>query len=75
MKNLRTQLFIDNQWVDSVAGDCFETVDPSNETVIAKVSRARSEDVDLAPPTPSSISEVSYLILCPVIDDFDPSAS
>ena len=48
MKNLRTQLFIDNQWVDSVAGERFETVDPSNETVIGTVSRARAEDVDLA---------------------------
>ena len=48
MKNLRTQLFINNQWVDSVAGERFETVDPSNETVIGTVSRARAEDIDLA---------------------------
>ena len=66
MKNLRTQLFIDNQWVDSVAGDCFETVDPSNETVIAKVSRARSEDVDLAAKAASRAMQGPWPRLPPV---------
>ena len=66
MKNLRTQLFIDNQWVDSLAGDCFETVDPSNETVIAKVSRARSEDVDLAAKAASRAMQGPWPRLPPV---------
>lgn len=48
MTNLKTQLFIDNQWINSVANDRFETVDPSTENMITKVSRARAEDVNLA---------------------------
>jgi len=41
-------LFIDGQWVAPVKRGTFETVDPSNETVIARVAAATSEDIDRA---------------------------
>src|SRR5215469_4525395 len=42
------KLYIDGRWVAPVHNRNFETVDPSNEQVIAKVAAATSEDVDLA---------------------------
>ncbi|MCP3728698.1 aldehyde dehydrogenase family protein [Paraburkholderia sp. CNPSo 3272] len=42
------KLYIDGRWVAPVHNGHFETVDPSNEQVIAKVAAATSEDVDLA---------------------------
>jgi betaine-aldehyde dehydrogenase len=42
------QLFINGRWVAPVKGGTFETVDPSDETVIAKVAAATAEDIDLA---------------------------
>ncbi|WP_089166319.1 aldehyde dehydrogenase family protein [Caballeronia sordidicola] len=42
------QLFINGRWVAPVKGGVFETVDPSNETVLAKVAAATAEDIDLA---------------------------
>ncbi len=33
----RTQLFINNQYVDSVSGRTFETINPATEEVICKV--------------------------------------
>ncbi len=41
-------LFIDGQWAAPVKRGTFETVDPSNETVIARVAAATSEDIDRA---------------------------
>ena len=35
-----TQLFINNEFVDAVAGRRFETVDPSTEEVIALIAEA-----------------------------------
>jgi acyl-CoA reductase-like NAD-dependent aldehyde dehydrogenase len=35
-----TQLFINNEFVDSVSGKTFDTLNPSDETVIAKISEA-----------------------------------
>jgi coniferyl-aldehyde dehydrogenase len=35
-----TQLFINNKFLDSVAGRTFETVNPTDETVIARVAEA-----------------------------------
>lgn len=66
MEDLRTQLFIDDRWVDSVANERFETVDPSTEVVIAKVSRARAEDVDLAVRAASRAMQGSWPRLPPV---------
>ena len=45
------------------------------ETATVTPRPITAETVVRHAPTPSSISEVSYLILCPVIDDFDPSVS
>jgi len=43
-----TKLFINGEFVDSVSGKKFETLDPRTGKVIASVSEARQEDVDLA---------------------------
>lgn len=45
---LRTQLFINNEWVDAKSGKSFETIDPRTEEVIAKVQEAGEQDVDIA---------------------------
>ncbi|XP_001603449.1 retinal dehydrogenase 1 isoform X1 [Nasonia vitripennis] len=43
-----TKLFINNEWVDSVSGKKFTTINPANEKVIAEVSEAEKADVDKA---------------------------
>ncbi|KAM7509494.1 hypothetical protein LguiA_019947 [Lonicera macranthoides] len=43
-----TKLFINGDFVDSLSGKTFETVDPRNGEVIARVAEGRKEDVDLA---------------------------
>jgi hypothetical protein len=35
-----TQLFINNKFVDSVSGKTFDTLNPSDESVIAKIAEA-----------------------------------
>ena len=35
-----TQLFVNNAFVDSVSGRTFATINPSDETVIAKIAEA-----------------------------------
>jgi betaine-aldehyde dehydrogenase len=42
------KLFIDGQWAAPVHGASFETIDPSNEQVLAHVAAASAEDIDLA---------------------------
>ena len=42
------KLFINGQFVDSVAGNTFETINPNDESVICNVQEARKEDVDKA---------------------------
>jgi len=42
------RLFIDGQWVESVAGATFTTINPATEEPLAEVSEGRSEDVDRA---------------------------
>ncbi|TFE36892.1 aldehyde dehydrogenase family protein [Paraburkholderia dipogonis] len=42
------RLFIDGRWVAPAKNGTFDTIDPSNEQVIAKVAAATAEDVDLA---------------------------
>lgn len=41
-------LFINGEFVSSVSGKTFETVNPSTEEVLAVVSEAQKEDIDLA---------------------------
>ncbi len=43
-----TKLFIDNKWVDPVAGGEFETLNPATGEVLAKVAHAEKADVDKA---------------------------
>lgn len=43
-----TQLFIDGEFVDSVSGKKFETIDPATEQVITRVAEAEKADVDRA---------------------------
>ena len=43
-----TQIFIDNEFIDSVNGKKFPTIDPSNGEVICEVEEGDKEDVDVA---------------------------
>ena len=43
-----TQLFINNEFVDSVSGKTFATIDPTDETEIAQISEGDKADVDKA---------------------------
>ncbi|MGC4377137.1 aldehyde dehydrogenase family protein [Fictibacillus sp. Mic-4] len=44
----KLELFIDGQFVPSVCGKTFETLNPATEEVLAAVSEAQAEDIDLA---------------------------
>ncbi len=44
----QTKLLINNQWVDSVEGGSFETLNPATGEVIARVAAASAADVDKA---------------------------
>ena len=44
----KIELFIDGKFVPSVSGKTFETVNPSTEEVLALVSEAQEEDIELA---------------------------
>ncbi|XP_010254147.1 PREDICTED: aldehyde dehydrogenase family 2 member C4-like [Nelumbo nucifera] len=43
-----TKLFINGEFVDSISGKTFETIDPRNGEVIARVAEGDKADVDLA---------------------------
>nr|ACU16786.1 unknown [Glycine max] len=43
-----TKLFINGDFVDSISGRTFETIDPRKEEVIARVSEGDKEDIDIA---------------------------
>jgi len=45
---LRSQLFINNEWVDAKSKKTFDTINPADETKIATVQEAGKEDVDAA---------------------------
>jgi len=45
---LRTQLFINGQYVDPVKGGTFTTFNPATNTPIAEVANGTAEDVDIA---------------------------
>lgn len=42
------QLYIDGQWLAPAKGGSFDTFDPSDETLLARVAAATAEDVDSA---------------------------
>ncbi|NEN99800.1 MAG: aldehyde dehydrogenase family protein, partial [Moorea sp. SIO3I7] len=43
-----TQLLINNEWVESVSGKRFETINPATGEVICDVAEADAPDVDKA---------------------------
>uniref|UniRef100_A0A2N9FXP5 Aldehyde dehydrogenase 1 n=1 Tax=Fagus sylvatica TaxID=28930 RepID=A0A2N9FXP5_FAGSY len=43
-----TQLFINGEFVDSISGKTFETIDPRTGEVTARISEGDKEDIDLA---------------------------
>ncbi|VDN32208.1 unnamed protein product [Dibothriocephalus latus] len=43
-----SQLFINNEYVNSASGKTFETIDPSTESVICRVQEAEAADIDKA---------------------------
>lgn len=45
---LETRLFINNEFVNSVSGKTFDTVNPATEEVICSVQQALEADVDKA---------------------------
>ena len=45
---IETRLFINNEFVDSVSGKTFDTIDPATEQVICSVQEAGAADVDKA---------------------------
>ena len=45
---LQYQLFINSEFVDSVSKQTFDSINPFNQEVVAKVARASAEDVRLA---------------------------
>jgi aldehyde dehydrogenase (NAD+) len=46
--NLRTQCFINNEYVDAESGATFDTINPATEQVIAKVASGDKADIDKA---------------------------
>ena len=48
ISELQTKLFINNEFVDSVSGKTFPTVNPATEEVICELQEANAEDVDKA---------------------------
>ncbi|XP_002130073.4 cytosolic 10-formyltetrahydrofolate dehydrogenase [Ciona intestinalis] len=48
MLQMPHQLFINNEFVDAANGDEYNTINPADESVICKVSKATIEDVDEA---------------------------
>lgn len=44
----KTKLLINNEWVDSVSGNRFITINPATEEVICEVAEANADDLDLA---------------------------
>ena len=47
-EEIRTRLWIGNEWAEAEAGGRFATVNPATEEVIAEVAEARAADVDRA---------------------------
>eukprot|EP00960_Hanusia_phi_P064953 765966-Hanusia_phi.AAC.7 len=48
MSKYETRLFIDGEFVNSISGKTFQTINPATEEVICQVQEALPEDVDRA---------------------------
>lgn len=55
------QLFINNQFVDAKDNVTFDTINPTDESVICKVSKASVDDTDLAVAA-AKVSEQSLVL-------------
>jgi aldehyde dehydrogenase (NAD+) len=44
----QTKMLIDGEWVDSVSGKTFDTINPATEEVISSVAEGDAADIDLA---------------------------
>src|SRR5262245_7851660 len=42
------RLLIDGDWVESVSGETFETLNPATEETLASVAHGKAEDIELA---------------------------
>ena len=56
-----TKLFINNEWVDSVSGDSFATLNPATEQEICQVAAASREDVDIFMYSKNTLSYMTHL--------------
>ncbi|XP_075216471.1 aldehyde dehydrogenase [Lycorma delicatula] len=54
-----TGIFINNQWLKSVSGKTFPTIDPTTGNVIAEVQKGEKADIDLAVEAASEAFELS----------------
>ncbi|RCN24130.1 hypothetical protein ANCCAN_30180 [Ancylostoma caninum] len=43
-----TKLFINNEWVDATSKKTYDTINPANNTVIARIAEGDKPDVDKA---------------------------
>ena len=46
--HLKTRLYIDGEWVDGLAGDEIDVINPFDGKLITRIAEARAEDVDRA---------------------------
>jgi hypothetical protein len=56
---IETRLFINNEFVDSVSGKVFDTIDPATEQVICSVQEAGAADVDKAVSMSTCVCELN----------------
>jgi acyl-CoA reductase-like NAD-dependent aldehyde dehydrogenase len=42
------QLYINGKWTEGVKGKKFDVINPSDESILANISEATNEDVDIA---------------------------
>lgn len=58
VSEIETRLFINNEFVNSVSGKTFDTINPATEEVICSVQEADAADVDIA------VSFILYIFTC-----------
>ena len=56
------QCFINGEFVDSASGNTVDTINPTDETVICKISASGTEDVEKAVAA-AKVSELASLVL------------
>lgn len=48
LEKINTKLFINNEFINSLSNETFDTVNPATEEILATIQRATAEDVDKA---------------------------